>query len=234
MRNEMQSRESAHGKRSARNIFAEARKLYNVAQGAQDYNPGFNLLRQAADLGLPEAHEWLGFVYHCGFGTQPNRRLAFKHYKIAADARQPNAEYHVGISYHDGIGVRKDSHRAVVWIRRAAKHGSASAVYWLGWHDLASGIPRLRKRGFQVVLSAAKRGEPQAQHAVAVCYEKGVGVGLDMKSAFRWYLRAAKRGYPYAADALGRLYEAGEGVRMNRRKAAFWYERAGDSRGKSA
>lgn len=94
---------------------------------------------------------------------------------------------------------------------------------------MVSGKPGSKRRGFELVLEAAKRGEPQAQHAVGICYERGEGVTADPKSAFQWYLRAAKQNSPhraYAAEALGHLYETGQGVQMSKRKAAFWYDRA--------
>jgi TPR repeat protein len=206
-------------------MFAEAKRLYNTGRRVQDIRRGFGLLKQAAALGHVAAHEWLGFVYRW-FGTPGQRRLSFKHYKIAAEAgpstSQANAEYQVGRAYDEGIGVRRDRRQALLWIRKAAKHDSAHALSWLGWNLLAGGAAKDRKRGFEMVLAAASRGEPFAQYAVGVCYEKGEGVRVDTRAAFRWYLRAAKRGYAPAADELSRVYGTGAGVRMNKAKAAFW------------
>jgi uncharacterized protein len=214
---------------AAPSIFARAKEIYNRSPGARDFTRAFNLLKQVAEADIPEAHEWLGFVYHSGLGTPPNRRLAFKHYQIAANARQCNAEYHLGNFYYEGIGVRRDRALAPLWIRRAARHGSMTAVLWLGCRHLAADGHRLKKKGFELILRAANGGEIQAQYVIGVCYERGEGVTVDEQSAFKWYLRAAKRGYPYAAEALGRLYETGGGVRMSKHKAAFWYGRAGKS-----
>jgi len=211
---------------SGRQIFAQATKLYNAARRPQACGPGFSLLKQAADLGLADAHELLGWVYLLGLGTPPNRRLSFKHYRIAADPRRPDAEYHVGISYDKGIGVRKDRSAAIRWMRKAARHGSTCALHWLGWHYLSGRNPRYRKKGFEYLLKAANREEIQSQHGVGICYERGAGVPTDAKEACKWYLRAAKRGYPYAADALARCYETGFGVRIDKRKSAFWRKRA--------
>src|SRR5438128_2197343 len=165
LRKEARSRRDVRAATSARIVFAQAKRLYNSARAIQDYRNGFSLLKQAAESGLPDANEWLGFVYHYGLGTQSNRRLAFKRYKLAGDASLPNAEYHVGVFYYSGIGVRRDRQEALLWINRAAKHGSANAMSWLGYHYLAAGVPR---RGFELMLKAANRGEPYAQDAVGV------------------------------------------------------------------
>jgi TPR repeat protein len=209
----------------ARSLFADAKNLYNQGRGVREYSRGFALLKEAAQKGFLQADEWLGFVYHCGVGTRRNLRLAFKHYKIAADAGHPNAEYHVGVFYDQGVGVKKDRDSALVWIRRAASHGSASATYWLGWFYLNMSDPKSKRRGFRLVLSAAERGEPQAQHAIAICYEEGEGVKSDLAAAFRWYVRAATRGYPFAVEAVARCYENGIGTRANRQKSQFWLRR---------
>jgi TPR repeat protein len=213
---------------SGRAIFARAKNLYNMARRSEDYGQGFTLLKEAANLGLPEAHEWLGFVYQFGLGTRSNRRLAFKHYLEAADERHNSAEYQVGLAYYKGMGVAKDPSVGVTWIRRAARHGSASALYWLGWHYMSSDNQRRRRKGFNLLLTAANRKEIQAQHAVGVCYETGDCVPCDARAACRWYLQSAKGGYPYAAEALARCYETGIGVRISKRRSEFWQDRATD------
>ncbi len=53
----------------------------------------------------------------------------------------PNAEFTVGSSYADGLSdrnggviIKANPHRAVLWYRRAAAHGDASAQNNLGVH----------------------------------------------------------------------------------------------------
>ena len=144
---------------SARGLFARAKRVYNFANGAEDLRSGFELLRQAAELGHAGAHEWLGYVYDYGMGTRPNRRHAPEHYKIAAYAGRANAEYHVGIFYHMGRGVARDYHAAMDRLQKAATHGDAAALYWMGHcYVLGRGVPKDEARGFALILEAANRG----------------------------------------------------------------------------
>jgi TPR repeat protein len=209
---------------SVSGLFAAAKKLYNAGLGGEDYRRAFQILKRAATLGHPGAHEWLGAVYDYGLGVRPNRRLAFQHYKIAADSGRPNAEYHVGIFYHEGISVPKDYRLAVEWLRKAAKHGDATAIYWLGQCYLhGRGVRKDDRKGFELELAAARKQVPDAQYSAGVCFERGQGVPVNLRRAMTWYLRAAKNGCSSAAYSLSRLYETGQGmIPINKHKARFW------------
>src|SRR5271163_31069 len=140
---------------SARSLFASAKRLINPPSGRPDYRSAFQLLKCAAAIGHPGAHEWLGFVYDYGIGTRPNRRLSFEHYKIASAAGCPNAEYHVGVFYYYQAAMK--------WLRRAARHGDSTAVYWIGHCYLhGRGAPKNERKGFSLVLSAANTGVLEA------------------------------------------------------------------------
>lgn len=78
---------SVHSKHAnlGRRAFVEARRRFNESSGPEDNKAGFALLKKAATLGCVKAHEWLGYVYDYGYGTRPNRRLAFRHYMTAAE-----------------------------------------------------------------------------------------------------------------------------------------------------
>src|ERR1700676_853415 len=115
-----------------RRTFFAAKRKFTESTGPDDDKAGFAILKKAAALGCVRAHEWLGYVYDYGYGTRPNRRLAFKHYSIAAEAGNANAEYHVGVFYHEGIAVRKNYRLAALWFRRASEHGDATALHALG------------------------------------------------------------------------------------------------------
>lgn len=210
-----------------RRTFVAAKRKFNESLGAEDDKAGFALLKQAAAMSCIEAHEWLGYVYDYGYGTRPNRRLAFKHYMIAAEAGKGNAEYHIGVFYHEGISVCKNYRLAVSWFRRAAEHGDATALHALGKaYRYGWGVRKNLNKGFKLELEAANKGEREAQFSVGVCLSRGEGVAPDPEQAFQWYLRAAKRGHCDAAHNLANFYGTGRGVRMDKRKADFWYARA--------
>ena len=57
----------------------------------------------------------------------------------------------------------------------------------------------------------AKKGDAKAQYNVALIYENGKGVKIDLAEAMTWYEKSAKQGNAAAAYNLGHSYqETGE------------------------
>lgn len=73
---------------------------------------------------------------------------------------------------------------------------------------------------------AAKRGDTQAQLALAARLATGDGLPQDEAEAARWYAAAADDGSGDAAYNLATMYERGEGVRKSKSKALAFYRKA--------
>jgi TPR repeat protein len=73
---------------------------------------------------------------------------------------------------------------------------------------------------------AAERGHPSAQNNLALLYESGLGVDLDLIAAADWYRAAADQGLAVAQSNLARFYDEGIGVAEEPERAARWYQRA--------
>ena len=78
------------------------------------------------------------------------------------------------------------------------------------------------RSAFRLFLSAAKRGDPSAQHNLAYFYDIGIGVKPNRRAALYWYKRAFRRGYRIAASNIGTMYRDEE----NTGKALAWFQRA--------
>ena len=70
---------------------------------------------------------------------------------------------------------------------------------------------------------AARAGNSYAQNNLAVCYERGEYVSVDLKKAVRLYATAAKAGNPHAMYNLARCYDKGIGVEKDKEKAKQFY-----------
>ena len=55
-------------------------------------------------------------------------------------------------------------------------------------------------------------GNPDAAFHLGQCYEKGLGCGIDIRSARKWYARASESGHAKALWRTGLLFELGCGV----------------------
>ncbi|MEJ2507984.1 MAG: tetratricopeptide repeat protein [Gammaproteobacteria bacterium] len=72
---------------------------------------------------------------------------------------------------------------------------------------------------FKSQLTAAQRGDKQAQLEIGRMYEKGRGVDQNMQKAVQWLARSAAQGQPTAKAELGIIYYEGNGVQPDYDKA---------------
>ncbi len=78
------------------------------------------------------------------------------------------------------------------------------------------------RSAFRLFLTAAKRGDPSAQHNLGYFYDVGVGVKPNRTEALYWYKRAFRRGYRTAASNIGTIFRDEEKTRQ----ALSWFQRA--------
>ena len=69
----------------------------------------------------------------------------------------------------------------------------------------------------------AEAGEARAQFNMAVLYDNGYGVEVDLAEAMKWFRLAAEQGLATAQYNLGYMYAAGHGVERDVTEAAKWY-----------
>lgn len=86
--------------------------------------------------------------------------------------------------------------------------------------DFDTAIPLFKK--------SADSGNAEAQLALGLIYETGMGVKADAKEAFSWYQKSAKQGYDMGQLALGDCYRRGVGVEVNKEEAKKWLQKAAD------
>ena len=74
--------------------------------------------------------------------------------------------------------------------------------------------------------SWARQSNPDAQYALAVMLERGMGTAKNQREALVWYRRAAKTGHSRALLNLGFAYVRGVGVPQDYGKAREYFEMA--------
>ncbi len=75
---------------------------------------------------------------------------------------------------------------------------------------------------YSVWSDLARRGDAEAEAALAGLYFEGLGVERSAAKAAAWYQHAARRGLMAAQMNLGDMYAAGRGVRRDLVKAYLW------------
>jgi len=83
-------------------------------------------------------------------------------------------------------------------------------------------------RAFGLLLPAALKGDPVAQHRVGVMYFMGQGVAQDAAEATRWFRKAAEQGQGESQYSMGMRYLLGESVMRDPSEAVRWFKLAAD------
>ena len=99
-----------------------------------------------------------------------------------------------------GQGVPRDYQRALVWLRKGAEQGDASAEHYIGWMYFSGN--RLEKHYGQAAeweSKAARQGYGPAQDMLSLMYTEGVCVTQDYVIAYMWLNLAATQ---FSGDVL--------------------------------
>jgi TPR repeat protein len=79
---------------------------------------------------------------------------------------------------------------------------------------------------FRAALTAADKGDLEAQVRVARMYQEGRGTPVNLERSLHYYLEAANRNHRIAQYSLSWAYYNGRGTTPDRQEAARWMERA--------
>jgi len=127
------------------------------------------------------------------------------------------------LKYAHGKGVKRDYAQALIWYRKAAEQGHASAQFNLGCaYAEGLGVKRDYAQAMDWFGKAAKQGLADAQCTVGWLYANGQGVETDDVEAFNWYFKAAGNGSADAQLKLASVYHRGLGVKKDVLQATYW------------
>ncbi len=185
-------------------------------------------LKIAAGYGDPVAQTQLGLLY-LQPGFEKSKDQAARWFMRAAGNGYAMAEHNLGLLYLRGLTVAADRDQAIHWFRRGAKHGLAGSKANLGVLLVNSLNADERKEGFALVSETAKDGNPDAENALAYCYQFGAGTNVNMPKAVEMYKRAAEHGSLMAMSNLGEMYRSGVGVQQDFAQALRWYAKSCDA-----
>lgn len=84
----------------------------------------------------------------------------------------------------------------------------------------------MQKKLLMLLRKRRKYKLPEADAALGLCYESGLGVEADISKAVRYYKKAAEKGNAFAMAHYGCALANGEGVRKNKKSAMEWLIKA--------
>lgn len=208
--------------------YAQAQFALGLIRLRQDRTGiGRALIEQAAQAGLPQAHDALGVIYENAVGMVQDFGRSVAHYHIAAQAGVIRAMARYGVALLLGRGVVADRQAAETWLRRAALGGSAEAALRLGRiYAEQNELPPNYAEAAIWFNRAAEAGDAEAAQALGVFALNGFGAAPDPKEAASWFRRAAIAGNKIAAHNLAICHTHGIGVPRDPSAARLWLENA--------
>ncbi|MFM7604513.1 MAG: tetratricopeptide repeat protein, partial [Prosthecobacter sp.] len=108
---------------------------------AKDDTQAMQWAHKAADAGLPDALDFVGFAYLRGAVVKRNPSIAIGYFKAAAN-ESAAAAFNLGQCYFGAQGTEQDCAKALEWWKKAAEkgHGRAAAVAAMAYHA-GEGVP---------------------------------------------------------------------------------------------
>jgi TPR repeat protein len=168
---------------------------------AQDYGKAAELFERAAAKGHAEAAYNLALLFLAGKGKPELPHRGFMLMSYAAEKGVTPAMYDLGTLYATGTGTTANVFESAKWIGKAANAGYPEAevefaIILLKDHDVPpEQREKLRRRGFELLRSAARKGITVAQNRLAHCHREGIGTAKDPVEAAKWHLVAKAGGY---------------------------------------
>jgi TPR repeat protein len=187
--------------------------IYNLAQ--KNLPEALKVLKTDAESGDSKAQYALGKMYEFGRGVRQDYKEAIKWYQLSrepyvrphifglafkgvpeavniiisyAEAGHVDTQRELGVMYEFGKGVQQDYKEAVKWYQRAEKNGHKQAKEII--YNLAR---KNSPEALKILLYDAENGIEDAQSALSMMYQFGLGVPQDNKESAKWYRFAAER-----------------------------------------
>jgi uncharacterized protein len=185
-------------------------------------------LRLAADKGVPDAQNEVGFLYQRGQGVKRNEAEAVKWFRLAADqGGLVVAQNNLADIYVLGIGVPQDFGEAFKWYRIAADQNSSYAENVLGVayehgfyvaQDDAEAFRWYRRAANKFYDRPGSTWIHSPQYNIGAMYASGRGTAQDYVRALMWFTLAAAFGDTKPPAPLGiKLVDAPKDTALEQR-----------------
>lgn len=141
---------------------------YVYGKGCQeDFNKGYDLIKQAVSMNSLYGMNNLGDMYYYGRGVKEDYAEAVKWYRKSAEQGNADAQYYLGHMYQKGEGVKQDYAEAVKWYKKSAEQGNTVGQYYLGrMYQNGYGVKQDYKEAVKWLTKAATQGSIDAQNTL--------------------------------------------------------------------
>ncbi len=166
-----------------------------------------NELKESAGKKNPDAMFVFAGITAMGFGNFITNQHALELLKEAVALKHIPSMIEIGLCYSSGTIVQKNISEALKYWNQAVALGSREAEIRVAFTQIADSTNFNKKDQIELIIKSADEGSVLAQTLLGFCYEKGLGVKENKKSAVSFYRSAAQRGNESAYFSLVRMYD---------------------------
>mgnify|MGYP005932108513 CR=1 FL=1 len=209
-------------------------KIYDEgAMGKVNSASAFKYYRLAAERGSSEAMLMTGLFYAQGESVPKDIGEAERWIRKGKEAGDPDADETLRgflavacTEYLTGAAGTVDEDKAAAMAGEAEEMGDKEVYLRMGYAYRASHVENRGKKAFESFRKAAEHKLPEADAALGLCYESGLGVEADISKAVKYYKKAAEKGNAFAMAHYGCALANGEGVKKDEQSAMEWLIKA--------
>ena len=191
----------------------------------QHFNIGVHMIREAADMGVKDASE---FLAHYGLerelsleertawfynildnADRNSAQLAFQQLYECSEIGDPIAQCIMALGYYYGTFVEQDKEKGMMLLKKACECDCVDALNTIG--VILNGEERYEE-SFPYHERSAEMGDMYGLHNLGNAYFYARGVERDIKKAFDLWREAADKGNPDSHYTLGNSFFRGEYV----------------------
>ncbi|XP_054890691.1 death ligand signal enhancer isoform X2 [Poeciliopsis prolifica] len=161
----------------------------------ENYEEAFCCFLASAQHGYSKAQFNTGVCYEKGRGVSKNKEKALHYYKLAAISGHKQAQYHYArlLLASRGHQSTEEVNTAIKLLEEAATAGLTKAQICLASFYSQHPAKNMCK-SIQYLKMAAESGDNSALFLMGQCYESGIEVQQNLKTAVEFYKRAAQAG----------------------------------------
>ena len=184
----------------------------------------------SAAQGFAAAQCNLGICYELGDGIRKDISEAVKWYKLAADQGNCTAQYNLGLSLESGVGIKNNLTQALKYYKLAAEQGHPTAQFKLGAYYFTESehLELLEEEAFYWLGKSSAQGVAAAHGQLGLCYERGIGIEVNLDQAIFYYQMGAEKSDPASLYHLAHCYYTGLGVDKNEAVAVEYYTKSAE------
>ncbi|KAM4732634.1 death ligand signal enhancer [Anableps anableps] len=170
---------------------------------SENYEEAFCCFLASAQHGYNKAQFNTGVCYEKGRGVSKDKEKALHYYKLAAISGHKQAQYRYAklLLTSRGHQSTEDLNTAIRLLEEAATAGLSKAQICLASFYSQDPVKNGCK-SVQYLKMAAESGDNCALFLLGQCYESGIGVQQNLKTAVEFYKRAAQAGNKQAKSLL--------------------------------